>query len=294
MTDNQLYTPLKLGLIGNPISHSKSPALFRAAYSAYPFTYTLIEADTIEKAMERFLKEDFTGINVTAPFKETVFKYITHPDRISSLLKSTNIIIRKGKNKEELHSYNSDYYGVKNTIEEKIQSALPNLPIQNALVIGAGGAGKAAALALKDLGINTFLANRTLNNTIDFVNAVNEATLQSHAHPFDPFTKTPLLEPIPLQQIPQYATKCQLIIYSLSFRIGEMEQVDLSEKIVFEANYAHPQFAPQNLPELQSLPALPYTYISGKYWLYHQAVPAFQLFTGIYPNTTAMKKVICL
>ncbi|MEG1484105.1 MAG: hypothetical protein RSC28_01870 [Bacteroidales bacterium] len=245
VTNNSIIP--KLGLIGNPISHSKSPALFAAAYSSYPFTYNLIEANTIQKAMERFFSEGFTGANVTAPFKDLVFKYITHPDRISSLLKSANIIIRKG---EELHSYNSDYYGVKNTIEELIANGHP---ITKALVIGAGGAGKAATLALNDLGIKTFWANRT-----------------------------PLSYPayIHLSQIPQYATECQLIIYTLAFKIKEMEEINLKNKIIFEANYANPQFANAE------------SYISGKHWLYNQAIPAFKLFTGIEPNTNEMKKTI--
>ena len=50
---------LKLGLMGNPISHSKSPALFNAAYTNSNFTYSLIEANTAEKAFELFTKENF-------------------------------------------------------------------------------------------------------------------------------------------------------------------------------------------------------------------------------------------
>lgn len=314
----------KFGLIGNPISHSKSPALFAVAYSDYPFTYSLIEADTVEQAMTRFLSEGYTGINVTAPFKDSVFKYITHPDRVSSLLGSANIILRKGEHKEELHSYNSDYYGVKNTI---IQLCGPSLhPIQQALVIGAGGAGKAAALALKDLGIKTFLANRSPAPAIEFITNVNTSnqapqSLRQGEIPAGNSRQENLLQPsdleyIPLQQIPQCAAECRLIIYSLSFKLEEMEHIDLSGKIIFEANYAHPQLDPQMNPQMnpqtapqcnphphptqqnsvsaKNYPAQPYLYISGKYWLYNQAIPAFQLFTGVNPNTEAMRNIICL
>lgn len=267
----------KFGLIGNPITHSKSPALFTAAYSAFPFSYSLIEADTIEKAMARFLSEGFTGINVTAPFKDSVFNYITHPDRVSSLLGSANIILRKGEQGEELHSYNSDYYGVKNTIEALIQPSgkVPQL-IKQALVIGAGGAGKAAALAFKDMGIKVFLANRSADKTMEFINKINGTQKENP------------VQYISLGEIPQYLKKCELIVYSLSIKIAEVENINLSGKIIFEANYAHPIFAQKN-GETEN-----YVYISGKHWLYNQAIPAFQLFTEVDPNTEAMKKIICL
>ena len=47
----------KFALIGNPIAHSKSPALFKAAYPGSHHTYTLLEAPTCREAMERFTQE---------------------------------------------------------------------------------------------------------------------------------------------------------------------------------------------------------------------------------------------
>ena len=110
----------KCGLIGNPISHSKSPALFAAAYGTGKHSYSLIEAPTCKEAMERFAAEGYTGTNVTSPFKDEVMEYVSLPDKISSLLGSANTIISaNGK----LHSYNTDYYGVKNTLEAFLPAA---------------------------------------------------------------------------------------------------------------------------------------------------------------------------
>ena len=59
---------MKYGLIGHPISHSKSPELFRAAYpDAADMTYDLIEEADFERAYRRFLDE-YDAVNVTAPF----------------------------------------------------------------------------------------------------------------------------------------------------------------------------------------------------------------------------------
>ena len=59
----------KFGLIGHPIAHSLSPALFKAAFGGR-YTYDLIEEEDFEKAYGRFL-EEYDAINVTAPFKES-------------------------------------------------------------------------------------------------------------------------------------------------------------------------------------------------------------------------------
>ena len=62
---------MKFGIIGDPVSHSKSPVLFKAAYAgAWP--YELIEGSDFETSWKKFL-EEYTGINVTAPFKALAF-----------------------------------------------------------------------------------------------------------------------------------------------------------------------------------------------------------------------------
>ena len=62
---------MKFGLIGHPIAHSLSPALFKAGYNGrYP--YELIETADFEEAYQRFL-DDYDGFNVTAPFKELAY-----------------------------------------------------------------------------------------------------------------------------------------------------------------------------------------------------------------------------
>lgn len=247
----------KFSLIGNPISHSKSPALFKAAYGECEHTYTLLETPTCKEAISRFTQEGFTGTNVTSPFKDDVMEYVSFPDRISAILGSANTIIsREGK----LHSYNTDYYGVKNTLLEH----LDRTP-RKALVIGAGGAGKAAALAVKDMGMEVWFANRS-------------------SHAAKPFAEKIGAEYIPLEEIPLLLEQTELIVYNLSMLIPQLERVSLEGKTIFEANYAHPNLANKDASN----------YIDGRYWLYNQAIPAFRLFTSQEPCTSAMKEVMGL
>lgn len=257
----------RCALIGNPISHSKSPALFKAAYGEGAHTYTLIEAPTSQEAMQRFMEEGFTGTNITSPFKDEVMEYVSVPDRISSILGSANTIISKGG---ILHSYNTDYWGVRNTLSDAANAAADELRSklqqgEKALVIGAGGAGKAAALAAKDLGMDVFFANRS-------------------SYAAAPFAAKIGAEYIPLEQIPLVSGTCGTIIYTLSMEIPQLKDVSLSNKVVFEANYAHPNLAGKDAG----------LYIDGRYWLYNQAIPAFRIFTSQEPDTSAMKKVMGL
>ena len=68
LSANATHKMKKFGLIGHPIAHSLSPALFKAGYDGrYP--YELIETSEFDEAYQRFL-DGYDGINVTAPFKE--------------------------------------------------------------------------------------------------------------------------------------------------------------------------------------------------------------------------------
>lgn len=255
----------KFSLIGNPITHSKSPALFKAAYGECGHTYTLLEAPTCKEAISRFINEGYSGSNVTSPFKDDVMEYISIPDKISLTLGSANtILLKDGK----LHSWNTDYYGVQNTLLGQLgeECAIrPDGTPLKALVIGAGGAGKAAALAVKDMGMEVFIANRS-------------------SHAAEPFARKIGAEYVELEKIPLLLPDTDIIIYNLSMAIPQFDGVSLDGKIVFEANYAHPNLSDKGAQK----------YIDGRYWLYNQAIPAFRIFTSQEPCTSAMREVMGL
>jgi shikimate dehydrogenase len=235
--------------------------------------------------MEIFRAEGFTGTNVTSPFKDEIMDYTDLPDSISSILGSANTIISKNG---KLYSYNTDYFGVKNTLEAFLPAAgntgaqfcapegtHPHLRNNGAhfcapekltaLVVGAGGAGKAAALAVKDMGMEVYFANRSSSAAKPFAQKIGA-------------------EFVSLDHIPLLLPKADIVVYNLSMEIDPLKGVSLADKIVFEANYAHPNLACKESK----------IYIDGRYWLYNQAIPAFRLFTGEEPDTTAMAQVMGL
>ncbi|MCR4860238.1 MAG: hypothetical protein K5910_06215 [Bacteroidales bacterium] len=134
----------RFGLIGHPIAHSLSPALFRAAYAGR-YAYDLIETPDFEEAWARFLS-DYKAINVTAPFKGDAFGRVDWKSPECERIGATNLVV---KTPEGLKAYNSDYLGVR--------ALLDPLPRGTAAVVGFGGAGKAAFAAAEDLGFETRL-----------------------------------------------------------------------------------------------------------------------------------------
>ena len=134
----------RFGLIGWPIAHSLSPALFRAAYGGkYP--YDLIETPDFEEAWSRFLS-DYKAINVTAPFKGNAFERADWKSPECARIGATNLVVKTAAG---LKAYNSDYLAVRALLEP--------LGCRTAAVIGFGGAGKAAFAAAEDLGLDTRL-----------------------------------------------------------------------------------------------------------------------------------------
>ena len=123
----------------------------------------------------------------------------------------------------------------------------------------------AAALAVKDMGLEVYFANRS-------------------SHAAAPFAQKIGVEYVPLDKIPLLLPQTDIIVYNLSMEIEPLRGVSLQGKIVFEANYAHPNLAHRDAG----------LYIDGRYWLYNQAIPAFRLFAGEEPLTAPMKEVMGL
>ena len=278
----------EFALIGNPISHSKSPALSKAAYQnsvnkeLRESTYTLMQKDNIIDALTCFLGGNYKGINITAPFKEQLFSpevlklfkeygFTFLPDKISSFLRCANILVKDDRQKE-LRSYNSDYMGVKSIIEIVGKQK----ELKHIAVVGAGGAGKAAAMAVADCGIELSVINRT--NMSSFCTGINTLFCRqngaAHLASFCSIND--------YQAVSLILSRTDMVIYTIPKEAGNMrEQLLANPQPLLEANYANPAFS--TLYNEKDL------YISGKEWLLRQAVPAFKIFTGAEPCIESMR-----
>lgn len=141
-----LDAEVKLGVIGNPIAHSKSPQMQQAALNEAGLLYRYIRllADTEEGAFERLLAaladRGFTGVNVTVPFKKKAYAAAVQADALSSICGAANTLVLK---EDGWHCYNTDGPGFEQAIQELGGRCLSHLRI---VILGAcGGAGSALA-----------------------------------------------------------------------------------------------------------------------------------------------------
>ena len=282
----------KFGLIGHPISDSQSPGLFAAAYGGRR-QYDLIEGDVFEDSYGRFLSE-YKAINITAPFKELAFAQavaLTKDGRggISGpclKIGATNLMV---KTPDGIMAYNTDFTGiilsvadalfqgvvkecyrqygergyikVHQFVKQNLQDIYPLKP--QALIVGCGGAGKAAAVAAAEMGFSTVLMNRTPERAQQIASSLPEYSF--------------IVDP--MSDFVEAFRECDLVIYTLPVALPEISDLSLEgPKLILEANYKTPALA-----SLESI-----KYIPGKTWLLYQALTGYGLMTGETPDFDAM------
>ena len=272
----------KFGLIGHPIAHSLSPALFKAAYAG-KYEYDLIEGDDFETSYLRFM-EEYDGINVTAPFKEMAFDKADSHSSGCLGTGAANILMKDEDGRTE--ASNSDITGVIGALTSNAGLQQTNT---EALVVGCGGAAMAAAYALCSLGYSTTIINRNERKAKDVAGRISKALdVEVSSYGLDRFRKL--------------FRRCGVIIYSLPVALDSIKSLSAKDirgnalglcrhKILLEANYRNPAFSP-DLIECYKEQNPKFTYIDGKEWLLHQAVDAYRIFTSEEPDIAAMRKVI--
>jgi shikimate dehydrogenase len=160
------------GLVGNPVEHSLSPPMHEAAYDALDIDarYVTFEpaVDDIERAVDGADALGVSGLNVTIPFKQDVLGLVD-PDPLAERIGAVNTVDFTG---ERPRGYNTDAAGVTRSFAHHDVT----LDERDAVVVGAGGAGRAVAFALADAGCRVHVANRTVEKAADLAAALDDAS----------------------------------------------------------------------------------------------------------------------
>lgn len=132
---------MKYGLIGKPLGHSFSREI-HALIADYD--YRLFEID--EDELPRFFQErDFSGINVTIPYKQAVIPFLDEISDEAKKIGAVNTIVKK---EGKLFGFNTDFFGMR----ALIKSAGLDLENKTVLILGTGGTSKTAVEVSKSLG----------------------------------------------------------------------------------------------------------------------------------------------
>jgi 3-dehydroquinate dehydratase/shikimate dehydrogenase len=144
------------GVAGDPISHSLSPIIMNTALRRENVNavYLALHAKSLKDLLTCVREIPIHGLSITMPYKEAILQYLDNTDSHTTKIGACNTIVRAQDGK--LYGFNTDTAGVVRPLEQRI--ALEGARI---LVLGAGGAARAAVFGLKERGCEVFILNRT-------------------------------------------------------------------------------------------------------------------------------------
>jgi len=144
---------MKCGLLGRHLAHSYSPQI-HSFLGEYP--YQIFEKEP-EEIGEFLNNGNFTGINVTIPYKKDVIPYLDELTDTAKRLGAVNTIVRRNG---KLIGHNTDYFGFRSMVE---RTGLC-VGSKKVLVLGSGGASNTAVAVLEEMGVEVIVISRTGEN----------------------------------------------------------------------------------------------------------------------------------
>ena len=267
------------GIFGYPLSHSLSPAFQQAAFNHYGLDVRYLAWETppegLAEEVAKLRSGDFIGANVTIPHKESVIALLDEVDPLAQSIGAVNTIV---KTAGRLVGHNTDAHGFMRELKED-GNFEPNG--KRVLLLGAGGAARAAAFALCREGVASItIANRNVSRAETLAAALHNDAVSVLAAMLDDTT----LEPVALES--DLIVNCT----SVGMRHGEAEgQTPLSGGIIpHEAVVMDMVYNPQNTPFLAGARSAGATALGGMPMLIYQGAAAFEMWTGQQAPLDAM------
>lgn len=155
------------GVIGDPVLHSLSPVLHNAAYAARHVNsvYVPIPVRELRDFLKALPSLDLAGFSITLPYKQAILRHLAECDPLAARIGAVNTVMVQGKGR--LHGYNTDYIGVLQALKSHLR-----LRGSRVLLLGAGGAARAAAFALAEAGAAVLICARRAAQARELARAV--------------------------------------------------------------------------------------------------------------------------
>ena len=170
----------KFGIIGYPLAQSASPAFFNNKFKneGIDAQYIPFEIESIEE-LPRILAEnpELCGFNVTIPYKQKVMDYLEVLSEGAKEIDAVNVVkvTHDSEGKAHLQGFNSDVIGFTRSIEKLVKGKH-----KKALILGTGGASKAIAYSLKQLGIEYLFVSRNAGEQKIAYSDITKEIIESH------------------------------------------------------------------------------------------------------------------
>ncbi len=155
------------GVIGDPIAHSLSPLMQNTAFHArrVDAIYVPFRVLDLRDFVAAIAPLELSGFSITLPHKEKILRYLDDCDPLAREIGAVNtVVVRAGGS---LYGYNTDYVAVLRAVERRVRLAGSRV-----LLLGAGGAARAAAFALAQGGAMVSICARRPQRAVQLARAV--------------------------------------------------------------------------------------------------------------------------
>jgi len=268
--------PAMLALFGDPVEHSLSPVMHNAwlREAGIPGAYAAMRIPVADApaAFRGLRAMELTGANVTVPHKEIAAKSVDTLDPAAKALNAVNTL--RWEADGAVSGFNTDAPGLIASLDES--SVGWRSQTGAALVIGAGGAGRAAAWALAHAGVNRIMI---VNRSADRAQAAAAAT--------------PRALPFPWAKLANQFEAADLIVNTTTLGMNHVAPMDWpiarapNHAIVMDAVYA-----PLETPLLRAARARGMKTVDGLGMLIHQGALAFELWFGVKPDVSTARALL--
>ena len=256
----------QLGVIGYPLSHTLSPVFQQAAldYHAIPVTYSAwpTPPESLLQTVECLRGEEYMGFNITIPHKEQLLDLVDDVNDMARNVGAVNTVVNSNG---VLTGHNTDTYGFVRSLKEKADFDPRG---KSVLLLGAGGAARAAAYALAGEGVERLtIANRTVARAESLAEDVGS-----------------IFEEIEAVSLENVSGDADLIVNSTSVGMASGDgagQTPIKAASIPRDALAYDMvYTPAETPFLRSAQAAGARVLGGLWMLIYQGAAAFELWTG--------------
>jgi 3-dehydroquinate dehydratase / shikimate dehydrogenase len=255
------------GVVGNPVANSLSPAMLNAAFrrERVNSVYVPLQTSGMNDLLTLVREVPIAGMSVTMPFKQDILKHLQKTDDLSAKIGACNTVIRSQEGK--LFGFNTDVAAIVRPLEKRL-----SLKGAKILVVGAGGAARAAVFGLKEKGAEIHILNRTVPVAQKLAREAKVKTAKR-----DQLAKSNFDVIINATPVGMRGAKVQTLL----------EPKEINARLVFDLVYN-----PMDTPLIRAAREKNIAVITGVEMFVHQGARQFEIWTGKPAPEEEMLRVI--
>ncbi|MGD0798198.1 MAG: shikimate dehydrogenase [Acidobacteriaceae bacterium] len=259
------------GVAGNPVRSSLSPIMMNTAFrrETVNAVYLALQTSKLSDLLKLVQEIPIQGLSVTMPLKQEFMAHLERTDPLSARIGACNTVLRvpSGENAGKLFGFNTDVAGIVGPLEKRL-----TLRDAKVLVLGAGGAARAAVFGLRDKGAEVFILNRTPETAQKLARQSGSKTIRKDALPKSSFDVIVNATPVGMA-----GNKAAPIL----------EAKDLNTRLVFDLVYN-----PLETPLLRLARQMSIPIITGVEMFVQQGARQFEIWTGKPAPEEEMLRVV--